>query len=101
MVEKTVAEGEEIRLPLTIWEKVETRLVNLSNDESLATFSYFKEGTEISEGIISSLKRRTVILKELGKVHYGTRSYHGDEMVFTVKKGKMLIKLGQFDAYKF
>jgi hypothetical protein len=101
MLEKTVAEGEEIRLPLTIWEKIETRLVNLSDGESEAIFSYFEEGTELSEGIISPPKWRTVILNELGEVQYGSRSYHGDEMVFFVKKGKMLIKLGQFDSYKF
>ena len=101
MLEKTVAEGEEIRLPLTIWEKIETRLVNLSDGESEAIFSYFEEGTELSEGIISPPKWRTVILKEQGEVHYGSRSYHGDEMVFFVKKGKMLIKLGQFDTFEF
>ncbi len=101
MLEKTVAEGEEIRLPLTIWEKIETRLVNLSDGESVAIFSYFEEGTELSENIISSLKWRTVTLKEQGEVHYGSRSYYGDEMVFSVKKGKMLIKLGQFDRWKF
>ena len=101
MVEKTVAEGEEIRLPLTIWEKIETRLVNLSDGESVAVFSYFEEGTELSEDIIESPKWRTVTLKEQGEVQYGARSYHGDEMVFSVKKGKMLIKLGQFDPFKF
>ncbi len=101
MLEKTVAEGEEIRLPLTIWEKIETRLVNLSDGESVAIFSYFEEGTELSEDIISPPKWRTVILKEQGEVHYGARSYYGDEMVFSVKKGKMLIKLGQFDSFEF
>ncbi|MCK4607603.1 MAG: hypothetical protein KAU35_09935 [candidate division Zixibacteria bacterium] len=101
MLEKTVAEGEEIRLPLTIWEKIETRLVNLSDGESEAIFSYFEEGTELSEGIISPPKWRTVILKEKSEVHYGSRSYYGDEIVFSVKKGKMLIKLGQFDPFEF
>jgi hypothetical protein len=102
MLEKTVAEGEEVRLSLPNWDKIETRLVNLSDGESVVVFSYFREGTELSEDDISPLKKwRTIILKEQGDVKSGSRSQYGDEIVFSVKKGKVLIKLGQFDTFEF
>jgi hypothetical protein len=102
MLEKTVAEGEEVRLSLPNWDKIETRLVNLNDGESVVVFSYFREGTELSEDDISPLKKwRTIILKEQGDVKSGSRSQYGDEIVFSVKKGKVLIKLGQFDTFEF
>ena len=101
MLEKTVAEGEEVRLSLPNWDKIETRLVNLNDGESVAVFSYFREGTELSKDDMNPLKWRTITLKEQGEVQYGARSYYGDEIVFSVKKGKMLIKLGQFDSFEF
>lgn len=101
MLEKTVAEGEEVRLSLPNWDKIETRLVNLNDGESVAVFSYFREGTELSEDDMNPLKWRTIILKEQGEVSSALRSQYGDEIVFSVKKGKMLIKLAQFDRWKF
>ena len=47
------------------------------------------------------LNMRTITLKEQGEVSTESRSQLGDEIVFTVKKGKMLIKMGQFDSFKF
>ncbi len=101
MLEKTVVEGEEIRLPLPNWDNIETRLVNLSDAESVAIVVYFKDGTELSEDDQGLLKWRTITLKEPGEVEASARTQKGDEIVFSVQKGKMLIKLGQFDSFKF
>ena len=101
MLEKTVTEGEEVRLPLPSWDNIKTHLVNLSDGESVAIVSYFKEGTELSEDDIGPAKWRTITLKEHGEVDARTMSHKGDEIVFSVEKGKMLIKLGQFDTFEF
>lgn len=101
MLEKTVAEGEEIRLPLPNWDNIETRLVNLSDAESVAIVSYFKDGAEVSEDDQGPVKWRTITLKEPGEVEAGARTHKGDEIVFSVQKGKILIKLGQFDTFEF
>lgn len=101
MLEKTVAAGEEVRLPLPSWDNIETRLVNLSDGESVVVVSYFKDGTELSEDDQGPVKWRTITLKERGDVDAGAKSHKGDEIVFSVQKGTMLIKLGQFDTFEF
>ena len=101
MLEKTVAEGEEVRLPLPNWDNIETRLVNLSDAESVAIVSYFKDGAEVSEDDQGPVKWRTITLKESGEVEAGARTHKGDEIVFSIQKGKILIKLGQFDTFEF
>jgi len=101
MHEETIAAGEEVRLQLPTWDNIETRLVNLSDGESVAIVSYFKEGTELSEDDIGPAKWRTITLKEHGEVEARAMSHKGDEIVISVKKGKMLIKLGQFDSFEF
>ncbi len=101
MLEKTVAEGEEIRLPLPNWDNIETRLVNLSDGESVAIVACFRDGAEVSEDDQGPVKWRTITLKEPGEVESGARTHKGDEIVFSVLKGKMLIRLGQFDSFKF
>jgi hypothetical protein len=101
MLEKTVAEGEEIRLPLPDRYNIETRLVNLSDAESVAIVSYFLDGSELGEDDMGPIKWRTITLKEHGEVEDGARSHNGDEIVVSVQKGKMLIKLGQFDSFEF
>jgi hypothetical protein len=101
MKEKTVAAGEEIRLPLQGWDNIKTHLVNMADGESVAIVSYSQEGVPLSDDEQGEVKWRTTTLKELNEVDSKTMSGKGDELVFKVEKGKMLIKLGQFDTFKF
>jgi len=101
MHEKTVATGDEIRLTLQGWDNIKTHLVNVSDSESVAIVNYFKNGKPVSEDEIGPVKWRTITLKESNEVDSKAMSPKGDEIVFKVEKGKMLIKIGQFDSFEF
>jgi len=101
MHESITAEGEEFKLTYQGSDHVETRFVNLSDGESVAIINYLKDGQPLSEDKIGPLKYRTIKLKNANEVSSSTRTANGSEMVIKVEKGKMLIKLGQFDSFEF
>jgi len=101
MHEKTVTEGDEMSLALKGWDNIQTRLVNIGDSESVAIINYFSNGAPVSEEEIGPVKWRTITLKESNEVDNRAISPKGDEVVFKVEKGKMLIKLGQFDSFEF
>lgn len=101
MQEKRLATGEQLRLPLPTWDNIAIRRVNLNDGESVGVATYFKDGVEVSEDEIGPAKYRTVTLKKKGDVDANSMSQKGDELVFAVTKGAMLVKMGQFDTFEF
>ncbi len=101
MHENTVAAGRQFGLSLQGSDNILTHLVNLSDGESVATINYLKDGAPLGEDEMGPKKWWTVTLKEPNEVKKTTRVAKGDEMVIKVDKGKMLIKLGQFDSFEF
>lgn len=101
MHERTVAAGDEIRLKLQGFDNIKTHLVNISDGESVAIVSYYKDGAQLSDDELGPIKWRTITLKEPNEVDSRTMVPKGDEIVFKVEQGKMLIKLGQFDSFEF
>ena len=102
MPEQIVAAGDEFGLDLdNRYTSVDSRLVNLSDGESVAVIDYLKNGQPLGEDQIGPVKYRTITLESKGDVDKNAHSANGDRMVVRVKKGKMLIKLGQFDSFKF
>jgi hypothetical protein len=102
MPEQIVTEGSEFGIPLSLnLSAVESRLVNLSDGESVVVIDYLKNGQPLGEDQIGMEKYRTITLESKGDVDKTAHSANGDKIVFRVKKGKMLIKLGQFDSFKF
>jgi hypothetical protein len=98
MNEKTLKAGEEFRMPLNQSHNINVRFVNLSDDETVLKNDYFKEGKSSNEG---QEKYRIHTLKRPGEVYKMTWSVKGDELLIKVEKGEALIKLGQFDSFKF
>lgn len=101
MIEKTVSVGDDIRLSLSGWDNVEMRLINLADGESVAVFSYNREGVPLGENEMDEVKWRMITLKEPNEVHNRAVNAKGDEIVVGVESGKMHIKLGQFDVFEF
>lgn len=102
MPEQVVDGGGEFGLDLdNRYTSVESRLVNLSDGESVAIIDYLKNGQPLGEDQIGPEKYRTITLKSKGDVDKNAHSANGDRIVFRVIKGEMLIKLGQFDSFKF
>ncbi|MDH4158388.1 MAG: DUF4412 domain-containing protein, partial [candidate division Zixibacteria bacterium] len=102
MHEKIVSAGEEYRVPLPTDENIEDiRFVNMAAEESVVSWTYFKGGQEVSEDEIGPAEYRTVTLKEENEVNRKSLGAAGDEIVLTVEKGKILVKLGQWDTFKF
>ena len=67
-------------------------------DVKIFICDYFKEGISSNKG---PEKYRTHTLKRPGEVYKMTWSVNGDELLIKVEKGEALIKLGQFDSFKF
>ena len=102
MHEKIVSAGEEFRVPLPTDDNIEDiRFVNLLAEESVVSWTYSEAGQEISEDKIGPAEYRTVTLKEENEVNRKSLSAVGDEIVITVEKGRILVKLGQWDTFKF
>lgn len=101
MHEKAVAAGEEFRFSYENSDNVTCHMVNTADDEAVVIITFFKDGTPLSEDDQGLVKWRTITLKEPGEIDDRTISNKGDEVVFKVEKGSMLIKLGQFDAFEF
>jgi len=101
MSEMDVAAGEEFRYKFVGWDNIGTFMVNTSDGESVVTLHYFKEGSPLSEDEIGPVKWRTITLKEPNETDNRTLSTKGDELVYKVEKGKIQVKMGQYDTFEF
>ncbi|MCD6162762.1 MAG: hypothetical protein J7K40_10165 [candidate division Zixibacteria bacterium] len=99
MHEKSLAAGEEFRLAINNRDEIEARFINLVNDESVCVYDFLNQGQLVSEGPLSY---RTITLDKKNEAQYKTlRGIMADEIVVKVKEGKILLKIGQYDAYGF
>jgi len=101
MLEKSVKAGEELRYPISGWDNVEVRLVGLGDGPSKCHWNYFEKGKPLAEEQVGPIKYRTKEIDAPGKMKKTTLSANGDELVFTVDSGEMLIKVGQYDSFTF
>lgn len=101
MIEKDVAAGGEFRYKFEGGDNISTFMVNISDGESVVTLHYFKEGSPLSEDEIGPVKWRTITLKEANETDNRTLSTKGDELVYKVEKGKIQVKMGQYDSFEF
>ena len=99
MFEAKASAGEAIRYPIKGDENITTRFINLAEEAAEATFAYYQNGQVIEDDI--PLKYRTITLEKPWDVEKPTWTAQGDELVITVKAGRMQIKLGQFDTFEF
>ncbi|MBN1211936.1 MAG: hypothetical protein JXA92_05105 [candidate division Zixibacteria bacterium] len=101
MTEMDVAAGGEFRYKIEGWDNISTFMVNISDGESVVTIHYFKEGLPLSEDEIGPVKWRTITLKDPNETDNRTLSTKGDELVYKVEKGKIQVKMGQYDSFEF
>jgi len=99
MFEKTISAGEEIRYPIKGPENITARFINLNDGLSEAIFSYYKNGQPMEDN--APAKYKTITLENPWDVNRAARTAKGDDLVIKVTKGKMQIKLGQFDSFEF
>lgn len=99
MHEQNLSVGEEFRLTINNRDDIEVRFISLFNDESVCEFDFFNQGQMVSDGPLSY---RTITLNKKNEVQYKTlKNGRADEIVMKVKKGKILLKIGQYDKYEF
>ena len=100
MHEKRLVPGEEFRFPVETWDHVEARYANGGDEKAVCLVSFFnQDGEDISE---SPEDYRLINLDK--PKDYKTRTYSpdiGNEVVITVKTGSVVVKMGQYDAFKF
>jgi len=101
MVEKDIAAGEEFRYKVEGWDNIETYMVNISDGESVAVYNYHEAGTPMLDNESSPVKWRTTTLKEPFDIKKTALVAKGEEVVVKVEKGKMQIKMGQYDSFEF
>lgn len=101
MLERKVSAGEELRYPLKGSDPVETRFVNLVNGQSVCTFDYYEGGEKMDEEKVGPAQYRRIMLAGEYDVKASARAVNGDEIVFNVEKGEILIKIGQFNTFEF
>lgn len=101
MTEQEVAAGEEFRYKIEGFDNIEVFMVNTGDGEAVETHIYYKDGAPISEEDAGPVKWRTTLLEEPGEMIKTTWSAKNDEMVVSVEKGKMQIKMGQYDTFEF
>jgi len=100
MEEVKLAAGESFIYDLASRENIEVRIINISDKESELVHSYAVDGKEMGEDQLAPLKYRTVTL-ESGDIKKTTLVAKGDQLVFKVNRGQMLIKLGQYDSFEW
>ncbi len=98
MFEKKVAAGDEFRVPINPGNNIEVRLVNLIEGESEIKWDMLKNGEVLNPDYT---KYRTRVFNKENEFHKMTLSPDGNEIVFKVDKGEVLVKLGQFDSFTF
>jgi len=99
MKEETVKKGGECRFRSATNDNIETRFVNVSENESECFVTFTKDGVDVSEG---PAKYRTFnIDKQFDHKRNTFDVDNGNEVVVKVTKGEMVIKIGQYDTFKF
>jgi hypothetical protein len=98
MFEKKVAAGGEFRIPISGIQNIDFRLVNLIDGESEVSWEILKNG-EVVNPDYAKYRRKSFDKKN--KSYSATLSPDGNELVFKVTKGEVLVKAGQYDSFKF
>jgi len=98
MFEKKVEVGGEFRMPISGYDNIVMRMVNLNDGESEIHWDQMKNGEAINS---EYSKYRNKVFEKKNKSYNTSISADGDELVFKVTKGVMLIKAGQYDTFKF
>jgi hypothetical protein len=98
MFEKKVSAGGEFRIPVNGIQNIEMRLVNLADGESDISWDMLKNG-EVLNPDYAKYRKKT--FEKKNKSYKSALSPDGDELIFKVTKGEVLIKAGQYDPFKF
>lgn len=102
MNERRLRAGEEFRVPLVPGQNIEdVRFVNLNDGESACSWNYYSEGNLLGDDVVGPAEYRNRVLRSKGESQRSVWRPFGDEIVVRVENGEMLVKLGQFDAFKF
>ncbi|MCP4567230.1 MAG: hypothetical protein GY841_06595 [FCB group bacterium] len=101
MREKVISAGEELRVPLSTSKNIEIRFVNVGEESAAFGWNYFREGELLNDNVVGPVRFRTQKLSKTGDLHNSTFRAYGDEFVVAVARGKVLVKVGQFDTFKF
>lgn len=102
MTERDLKEGGVFGFKLNPrFSTIETRIVNMAEGESILRYGYYSDGRQIPEDRVGSEEHRRIVLRNKGDVNDMRRSVNGDEVVFTVEKGEVILKLGQYDTSEF
>jgi len=94
---KTLSAGKELKVPVEIGKKIDFRLVNIINGESICTVSLSKGGKEVSDDVIGPKDSRTYTMNKEGdsKKNTWSNSIGADEFIVHVEKGEILINVSQ------
>lgn len=102
MNERRVKAGEEFRVSLIPGQNIEdVRFVNLNDGESVCSWDFYSEGELLKADIVGPAEHRTRLLRNKNESQRSVWQPYGDELVFRVDKGEILIKLGQYDPSEF
>jgi len=101
MHENVLAAGEELRVPLSGFDNIELRMVNMANSESVVTWDYYQEGKKMTDDEAGPSQYRKSELAEKGDLKKTVLVQKGDEIVFRCEQGSMLVKAGQYDPFEF
>ena len=101
MFEQDVPAGGEFRYKVSGNDNIDSYMVNIGEGEAVAVLEYYKDGSPLSEDEMGPVKWRTTILKEPNDFKKTTLVAKGDELVTKVEKGKVQIKMGQYDSFEF
>ena len=101
MFEVTASAGDEVRYKIEGYDNISTRFINLTDGSATATFNYYVAGQPMSEDEAGPAKYRKIELENPWDAYTSGFVAKGDEIVIRVETGKMQIKLGQFDSFKF
>jgi len=102
MHEKRLKAGEEFSVPLVPGQNIEdVRFVNLNDGESSLSWDYYSEGNLLAADIVGPEEYRTRDLRAKNESQRSVWKPFGDEIIVRVDSGEVLVKLGQYDPFKF
>jgi len=95
--EKLLSVGEELSVPLKQAEKSEFRAMNVADEASDFEWTFYKGEQALSDAETKPAKFRHWTLRDPNEVDARPFDVFGDRVVFKVTKGKVLIKVNQYD----
>jgi len=102
MHERRLKAGEEFRVKLVPNLNIEdVRFVNLNDGESSCSWDYYSEGNLLENEVAGPAEYRSRVLRARNEAQRSVWSPIGDEIVIKADSGEVLVKLGQFDVFKF